>query len=316
MSDLIQQFNALSTTSALAKLDAFSIVDVSGEDAFAFLQRIITADLRELTTKNTLLSSICNLKGRVICLFQLYKDEQSYYLVLPQTLVDKTITLLSSYIFRAKVKVTQKPDLQCIGVCGQSADQTLSSVFSSVPTVINQIQQDQGVTLIYRFNHPHTYLLIATKSIVDQYTVKLQPLCQQSTPTLFTLIELGHYYTMITDKTTTALLPQEIELERLGGLSYKKGCFVGQEVIAKLHYKGKLKHSLRLVDITTNQALQPLTSITDTDNTTLGRIIALIKINKQTYRCLILLKHDAHLKDQTLIPLMQPSQSSLLLYPR
>ena len=313
MTDLYTHYLSLKDNTMLVKLDKLGALRVKGEEAKTFLQNIVSSDLSKLNTDSSMLSSLCNIKGRMISLFRLYKHEGSYTLILPRDLIDKTQKMLTRYIFRAKVSITVVDNIKCLAVCGLAPNTALENALGTVPEKINGKCQHNGLTLIKLFDQPLTYLLIAEDKALANITVALNKVCQPADTALWDLLHIEHYQPIVTHTTSETLLPQEIELEKLGGLSYQKGCFVGQEVIARLHYKGKLKHTLRHVEIQCDDVLTPLLTLIDENKNTLGTLIFVVKITDNSYRALMLLKDNATiLLDDTSINLSAP-ESGLLI---
>lgn len=177
-------------------LTSYGLLKVSGVDAKKFLQGQLTCDLEKVTSEGFALGAHCTPQGRVISLFRLFKRDESYYLLLPRSMIDVSATALKKYILFYKAEIKD-----------------VSSDFD-VTELINSTEHDW----------------------------KIRNLCN-NIPEIY-------------PETSGKFLPHEINLPEINAVSFDKGCYTGQEIIARMHYRGKLKNHLYLVNI--NRKTLPL----------------------------------------------------------
>ena len=203
----------------LTSLPSFGVIEVSGEDASAFLQGQFTSNLSAIDEHGHQFSAWCNAQGRVICTLRVILHDNRYLLVLPRELIASVCQRLKMYVLRSKVVVTdQSSHYCCIGQSGIPTD----------PEVLAAIR----VTL----DSDRTLMLVTA----DQQISVTTPNAEQ----LWQLADIRAGIPWICPQTSAELLPQELALEPLGALSYNKGCYPGQEIIARLHFRGRVKRSL------------------------------------------------------------------------
>lgn len=221
------------------KLNSYGLISISGEDAATFLQGQLTNDLNLLTENaQWQYSAYCNPKGRVLALLQIWKvSDQEFYAVLSKDLLESTINRLRMYVMRSKVII-------------EALERTLIG--------FNSLQS------LSEFNHENIAQIILnnTKTVCrinnDQYILKIADryiLINAPTENLpsFDLVWLSHNIAdglpHITADTTESFIPQMINLDLLDGINFKKGCYTGQEIVARMHYLGNLKQRMFVCEI-------------------------------------------------------------------
>ncbi|WP_244072065.1 folate-binding protein YgfZ [Nitrosomonas sp. PY1] len=240
----------------------YGLIQFSGEDAGTFLQNQLTCDVREVSEHQASYGGYCTPKGRVLVNFLLFRYKHRYILQLPKNLCESLQKRLSLYKLRAKVIIENvSQEYTCIGLAGSHLSQTLGRLFTSLPT-LNQ-------PLRFVDLNDHAFLCLASNRI---------QLISPSTNAIATWEHL-HQQIQIADiaywnhltiqagipvvlmETQEKFLPQMINLDAIGALSFKKGCYPGQEIVARTQYLGKLKRRMYLCHITTSDIVNPSDSL-------------------------------------------------------
>lgn len=274
------------TDNTIVAITDLAIIEVTGKDATHFLQGQITCDVDELTKTNSFFSAFCNAKGRVISTLLLIKNNECLLLLVPLVLLEKVINTLQMYILRADVQLhngTHKYGL--IGL--NSSD---STVVARYPTTNFEVLSPQEIILKLPSNC-RRYLLI---SLIDhamqlwtQFTQTQDFISVASAQWRYQDISAGLAW--LDQETTCEYIPQMLNIDKLGGISFQKGCYTGQEIIARTHYLGKAKRELVLAECDSTALVARDTFIINHDNQqTVGKIIALQKNNKH-WRMLIVM---------------------------
>jgi len=208
-------------TPYLTTLPSFGVIEVSGEEAPAFLQGQFTSNLPAIDEYGHQFSAWCNAQGRVICTLRIILHDNRYLLVLPQELTASVCQRLKMFVLRSKVVITdQSSHYHCLGQAG-------TPINPEVPATIKvTLEPDRTLMLI-----PAGPLTSATDT-----TPNAEPLWQ--------LADIRAGIPWICTQTSAEFLPQELGLEPLGALSYNKGCYPGQEIIARMHFRGRVKRML------------------------------------------------------------------------
>ncbi|MDA8015116.1 MAG: hypothetical protein MPK09_05845 [Gammaproteobacteria bacterium] len=207
-------FDALSRPRMVA-LDSLALIEVGGEDAREFLQAQLGGDVGAAQPERAQLNAYCNPKGRVIAALRLIPRAEGFWLVAPAELADKLILRLKMFVLRAKVEIarSQSPLFGAINCNGEDG--------------ISHAELD-GDTAVSR-----KFLLGAPAE---------KP--AEKTDAFWRLADILAGLPQVYAPTAEQFLPQAINLDLTGGVSFTKGCFPGQEIVARLRHRGKVKQRM------------------------------------------------------------------------
>ena len=208
-----------------------SVVDVSGPDAEAFLDSQLTSDVKNIKIKSLTRSGYCNPKGRLIATPYVIRNANSFNLLLPNDLVDEFISRISRFILRAKVSINENDALAIVGVIAQAGAEISIRELDELDNEILEINSRQGFILC-PFNSLESFWVKTTQSYL---------------PSQFEHWEVENIRNGIVnigDATKEQFLPQMINLEKHKGVSFTKGCYPGQEIVARTKYLGSVKRKL------------------------------------------------------------------------
>lgn len=257
---LVQHFTGLSAeldaaqnSTILCDVGQSGTLRVSGEDAQSFLQNLLSNDIREVTATRAQLSSFNTAKGRMLASMLVRRDGEDYLLQLPRSLCEPIRKKLSMYILRAKVKITDSSDeIVSLGLSGEKAQEILAGQSDSLP------QQPFGTTTTAVAS---ILMLGATRfqvSVpVQQAPALWQTFSQQARPVgsaCWDWLDIRAGLPSVLPATQEQFVPQMLNFELIGGVNFKKGCYPGQEVVARMHYLGKPKRRMYLAHLDTQEA--------------------------------------------------------------
>ena len=231
----------------ICDLSHYGLIRASGEEAENFLQNQFCNDVRNINDSQSQLNAYCNPKGRVLAFFRLFQINNQYYLRLPQTLLTDTQSRLQMFVMMSKVTLEDASnELIGIGFSGTDADQLLGKVVNTVPSEIEGVAQTNNVTVIRVSNSPPRFEVYGgidnIKTIWEKLTTDAKPVGSGS----WNLLDIKDAIPEVVPETKEAFVPQMINLEGINALSFKKGCYPGQEIVARMHYLGKLKRHMFL----------------------------------------------------------------------
>lgn len=240
----------------LADLSHPGLIHFSGEDAEAFLQGQLSCDVRKITSSTAQYGGYCTPKGRLLASFLMWRSNDGYTMQLPMALRSAIQKRLSMFVLRAKVKVTDSSEsLVRIGVAGSQVAALLEKNLGAVPNSnLGVIHGDQ--TSILRLA-PDRFELVATP---EQAPALWEKLSKDATPVgaaCWDWLEIKAGIPVITPATQEQFVPQMTNLEAIGGVSFQKGCYPGQEIVARTQYLGKLKRRMFLAHI---QSVTPVSA--------------------------------------------------------
>lgn len=217
-------------------LPQYALLRFSGPDAQTFLHGQLTCDMLALHNGNSTYGGYCTPKGRLLATFLLWASADGYTMILPSTLAEPIRKRLAMYVLRAKVKVEDiTSEHACVGVFGADAAQQ----FVAVPEHLHGVLVRDGVTVIQL--PPGRYLAVMPRAQANM----------AHDDDAWTGLDIAAGIPFITPAIQEEFVPQMVNLDLIGGLSYTKGCYPGQEIVARTHYLGKLKQRMFRASMTT-----------------------------------------------------------------
>ncbi|MBT8116033.1 MAG: hypothetical protein KJP04_11650 [Arenicella sp.] len=230
----------------------YQLLKISGEDAASFLQGQLSNDIY-LLDDSWQYSGVCNPKGRLLAILRLWQHQQVFFALVASDLADHIVQRLSIYVLRSKVVVetVEQASVYCFESADklQQFDPLLNFPAARSGYFVSNRSADDGST-IFALGSIHGLLYICHRSVPapqdqDQSVSRWQDSC----------IAAG--VAEITRPTAEAFVPQMVNLDLIGGISFKKGCYTGQEIVARMHYLGNLKQRMLLCTVE-GEARQPL----------------------------------------------------------
>ena len=238
----------------MCDLSHYALLAAQGNDAVTFLQGQLTNDIATVDDSHSQLNAFCNNKGRMISNFRIFRNEGTLFISLPQALAAPTLEKLQHYILRAEVAMGDVSDaLLRIGVNGSQAAEKLRALFGALPENSNDVAQFENAILI-RCAAEHRFELYATPETMPAHWQALREVCTPVGAGMWELLDIRNGIPVITAATSEAFVPQMTNLDLLGGVSFTKGCYTGQEIVARMHYLGKLKQRMYRISIDTSIA--------------------------------------------------------------
>lgn len=242
--DFHNELIATQNGTTLCDLSQFGTLKVSGEDAQSFLQNLLSSDVREVNAQHAQLSSLNSPKGRMLATLLIWRVEADYFLHLPRSLSAAILKRLSMFVLRAKVKIEDVSTQQiCLGLSGPGAAALLQHL-GSVPQHAYAVELHDGSSVICL--GAQRFQINATP---QQAPALWQKLCAGARPAgsaCWDWLNIRAGIPVITPATQEQFVPQMANLELIGGISFKKGCYPGQEIVARMQYLGKLKRRMYL----------------------------------------------------------------------
>lgn len=220
-------------TPILIPLPHLTLLELTGEDAQAFLQAQVPSDIRQLNPERAQISGWCTAKGRLLATFVVWPVEHGYRLILASDMADAIAKRLKMFVLRLKVQITRRDD-PVAGLLAPPAQ--LKDLH--LPTMPWAVSQGAGLTAICL--DPTRVLL--TGSAAALAALDLAP--ATSGPEDWLRTDIAQGFPLVTQATSEHFVPQMVNLDKLGGVSFKKGCYPGQEIVARTHYLGKIKRHL------------------------------------------------------------------------
>ena len=241
----------------ICDLSPFSVLVIAGDDAASFMQGQFTNDVEAVNEENSQLSAICNNKGRMIANFRLFKHQQNYFLSLKSDLVEPGIKHLQNYILRAHVAIQDVSEqLIHIGISGDHATDLLSPFIKNINSEIDSISFNENyivirVASLHSKEKPRYEIFCSVEHAIALWE-KVSEQAEVVNSSSWDYLNIQAGIPFIDANSSEEFVPQMANMELINGVSFTKGCFTGQEIVARMHYLGKLKKRCYKINIDTD----------------------------------------------------------------
>src|SRR5450830_228253 len=231
------------------------LIGFTGDDAASFLHSQLTNDVEHLNQQQVRLAGYCTPKGRLLASFLMWRNATTIYLQLPRTIQPAIQKRLQMFVLRAKAKLHDAAGDEAtqvvLGLGGQRANAALATWFEQLPaTPFSKVDHALGTPLRVAdaFGQPRYLWLLSTANAHDVWP-QLAGALNKGGNDAWRLSEIHAGVPQISLPTQEQFVPQMVNFELLGGVNFKKGCYPGQEIVARSQYLGKLKRRTTLVSI-------------------------------------------------------------------
>ena len=252
------ELRVLHTGLVMADLSHLGLISAYGEEATTFLQGQLTNDIKQVDLEHSQLSAYCTPKGRILSNFRIFKRKETYYLRLPQEQLESSLKRLQMFILMAKITMKDSTDaLVHIGLSGPEADKHLQALIPEIPEQIDGVSQSNDYTVI-KLAGPHPRYEIYGE--LEPMSKLWQHLDVHAAPVgadAWSMLDILAGIPTVYPETSEAFVPQMINMQVINGVSFKKGCYTGQEVVARMQYLGKLKRHMFRVHIDSHHPVHP-----------------------------------------------------------
>ena len=233
----------------LAVLNHLGTLQFGGEEAAGFLQGQLTCDVESLSPASSTYGAYCSPKGRMLANFLLWRDAAgSFFMAVSRDILSAVQKRLSMFVLHSKVRIADTADAwTLIGAAGPQSAAAIGGVFSELPRAPHEVGHQRAGTAI---RLPDGRLILACAA--SQTTELLQqiagPLRAESS-SAWRWLDIRNGVPLVTAATQDQFVPQMVNLELLGGVSFTKGCYTGQEIVARTQHLGKVKRRMFLANV-------------------------------------------------------------------
>jgi folate-binding protein YgfZ len=239
----------------VAPVTDLGLIAISGEDAAGFLHNQVTNDVENLGTTEARLAGYCTPKGRLQATFLMWRGEQDIVLALPRAIQAPLQKRLAMFVLRAKAKLRdateEAPTSAVLGLAGAKAETALREVVSSLPDApYGKVDGAFGtlIRLADALNFPRYLWVTSAETAIDALPRLRQTLALGGNAA-WRLTDIHAGVPQVTQPTQEQFVPQMVNFELIGGVNFKKGCYPGQEIVARSQYLGKLKRRMTLATL-------------------------------------------------------------------
>lgn len=283
----------------LQYLNDYQIVEISGEDSLKLLQGQLTCDLQKVTDTQAQLGGYCTIKGRLSAIFYAMKYDKGYWLLMPKSVSAHFVETLSKYAVFFQTRIQIKPDCTLVTESSNTNDlinQSTASELADNPYKTEKVDSNHYQLVIQGANSSIALNIFvgdhcetAAKTWITTNTSSPQNETQQSH--LFNLAQVAFKIPMVFGASIDQFLPHNIGLPEAKGVDFEKGCYIGQEIVARMHYRGKLKTHAYIARLPSELLdnhlakgqLSALSAIYDEANKKVGELISSGFIDRHHY---------------------------------
>jgi hypothetical protein len=278
--------STLQTQDVVMKQQDIGVLRVSGLDAKKFLQGQTTCDLNKLSQTNGLYGAICSIKGRIISNFYLVQRNDDVLMLMTKDLVEKTLLHLKKYAVFFKTELINEQDNYAVytKLSAKSAE-----VLAPEQAALFTVDQKNDIATLTISHEP----LLVQWLIGSQDNTAIAEKNQDLAP-----LAILNARPLINLEQSETILPQWLNMQSTAGISFTKGCYTGQEIVARMQYKGKSKKQLALV--TWQGHIDTTKDIVDEQGKSVGQVFSSTQI-KDTYYAQIILNVEPNEVEQLLL---------------
>lgn len=228
----------------LMTLDDWALATVTGADSEKYLQGQVTADVAQMGEHQHLLVAHCDAKGKMWSNLRLFRRQDGFAFIERRSVREAQLTQLKKYAVFSKVVIAPNDDVVLLGVAGFQARAALANLFTTLPNAEKPCLQ-KGETSLLWFAHPEErFLLVTDTATAERVTDALRGEAQLNNSQQWLALDIEAGLPVIDEANSAQFIPQATNLQALGGISFKKGCYTGQEMVARAKFRGANKRAL------------------------------------------------------------------------
>ena len=253
-----------------------SLIEATGPDSADFLHAQFTGDWKSLAENQMMLTGWCSPKGRVLHLIRIVKNKSKFLLLVPTDQKNGLLKRLTMFVFRSNVTFIDCSESHSIIV--YQGESSLDSTYPN-DTIKTKFTDDQHWVITPKRRQ---------KTIWDSLSM------EAATPNHIKIHDVLYGIPSLPEELSDQFLPQEINLENLNGLSFEKGCYPGQEIIARVKYRGKVKRSLKRYSIKKSKPIEVGSKLIDDEQKSVGTVIESIEVSPDHQQVLAVVNIDCN----------------------
>jgi folate-binding protein YgfZ len=239
----------------VAPVTSLGLIAIAGEDAASFLHNQLTNDVERLGHDEARLAGYCTPKGRLQATFLMWRNAQDIYLQLPRAIQAPLQKRLTMFVLRSKAKLRDATEEAATGAVlalgGARAADALARHAGALPEAPwGKVDGPAGtvIRLLDAFGQPR-YLWLTTPDTAIAALPALRETLALGGDAAWRLSNIHAGVPQVTQPTQEQFVPQMVNYELIGGVNFKKGCYPGQEIVARSQYLGKLKRRMALATL-------------------------------------------------------------------
>lgn len=298
----------------LCPLDSWDLISVTGDDRITFLQGQLTCDLTNLKPGQQTLAAQCNPQGKVFSILRVIILEDRVLLTQPSSISKRQMPELQKYAAFSKVEIKKETEYKAFGLVGSRSSQYIAEEVDTAATHDESRLLESGTVIVKQPYPSLRYLIITKNAIAEELLEDLKTRADIFDDSLWNAMNIASGVGFIEEQTCASFIPQMLNLQALGGISFTKGCYIGQETVARAKYRGANKRALFILTGRATQAPKPGDNIQVLMNNNwkrIGTVVSGCQYGDGHIEVLAVLPKDSHTDD---VYQVQEIEASTLYY--
>ena len=228
----------------LCPLDSWDLISVTGEDRITFLQGQLTCDLEKLKTGQQTLAAHCNPQGKAWTVARVIVLEDRILLTQPSSVSEVQLPELKKYAAFSKVVIQKETEYKIFGLAGPKSAEYIAKEVDTAATHETSSLLESGTVLIKQPYPSLRYLAIMKNAVAEALLIDLKSKAEIFDDSLWNAMNIAAGVGFLAAETSAQFIPQMLNLQALDGISFTKGCYIGQETVARAKYRGANKRAM------------------------------------------------------------------------
>ena len=241
----------------LISLEDWALVTLNGPDTVKYLQGQVTADIEALAADQHVLCGHCDAKGKMWSNLRLFHRGEGFAYLERRSVLDSQLAEIKKYAVFSKLTIAADNEAVLLGVAGFQARAALTGIFNSLPDAEHPVVQDGETTLLHFTLPAERFLLVTTAAVAEQLVARLHEQAELNDSQQWLTLDIEAGYPVIDAANSGQLIPQATNLQALEGISFSKGCYTGQEMVARAKFRGANKRALYWLEGKAGRVPQP-----------------------------------------------------------
>jgi folate-binding protein YgfZ len=277
--DTPAQLAAYSQNTTITPLAQHGLLTILGPDSAKFLQGQLTCNVLEVNEAQSTPGAYCTQKGRMLTSFYLAQHgDNHYWLRMRSDVLENSHRTLSKYAVFSKAKLAMRDDLVGFGLHGAAAAALVKDIFGVVPNALNGTVNCDDSLLLQRDAGGHWFECWMPEAAAAAFWQRCRAQCGAAGSAYWRSLGISAGLGEVTAATAELFIPQMLNYQLTGAVSFNKGCYTGQEIIARTHYRGQVKRHL-LRAISTHPAPVPGSEIMGGNGQAVGNVVDSVAID-------------------------------------
>lgn len=240
----------------LISLEDWALVRLNGPDTIKYLQGQVTADIDKLAVNQHVLCAHCDAKGKMWSNLRLFHCGEGFAYLERRSVLENQLAEIKKYAVFSKITITADNEAVLLGVAGLQARAALAKVFATLPDAENQVVQEGDSTLLHFSLPAERFAVITNAESAALIASRLSEQAELNDSRQWLALDIEAGYPVIDTVNCAQLLPQATNLQALAGISFSKGCYTGQEMVARAKFRGANKRAMYWLEGKANRVPQ------------------------------------------------------------